>query len=159
MKDQRDKKERYRPVSQNLIAAFGQRLKCIVLFGSQARSKHVLERDHDIFVVVANLPQNPLHRLKEIRKTILDIPLQINFVAKTPQEVDANLTPLLLEICVDGICLHGEEYFEEYRKRALNALQQSGLQRKRLGKEWYWQFPKAPQKDWELTWDGFYELS
>lgn len=153
-----DKISLYKPLIQNLIVAFGDRLKSIVLFGSQARSKSILKRDHDIFVVVEHLPQKPLSRLKEIRKTIFDIPLQINFIAKTPEEVEANLTPLLLEICVDGICLYGEEYFENYRQRGLRALQQSGLQRKRVGREWYWKFEKTPQKNWELTWEGFHEL-
>lgn len=143
---------------KNLIAAFGPRLICAVLFGSQARSKHILKRDHDILVVVENLPQKPFQRLKEMRRTLQDIPLEINFIAKTPEEIKINLTPLMLEICVDGICLYGEEYFDNYRKRGLHALKQSGLRRKRVGKEWYWQFEEIPKNNWELTWDGFNEL-
>jgi len=148
----------YQPMIQNLISAFGERLKSVVLFGSQARSKQVLKRDHDILVVVENLPQKPLQRLKEMRKTILNIPLEINFIAKTPEEVEINLTPLMLEICVDGICFYGEDYFDNYRQRGLRALNQSGLKRKRVGKEWYWQFEGIPKNNWELTWDGFNEL-
>lgn len=159
MVNKMEKKQLYQPLVQNLVDAFGNRLKSVVLFGSQARSKSLLKRDHDVFVIIERLPQKPLPRLQEIRKTIFDIPLQINFIAKTPEEVEANLTPLMLEICVDGICLYGEEYFENYRQRGLKALKQSGLQRKRVGREWYWQFEKAPQKNWELTWDGFHELS
>ncbi|NUQ44364.1 MAG: hypothetical protein HUU32_23505 [Calditrichaceae bacterium] len=68
-----DKNSLYEPLIQNLIAAFGERLKSIVLFGSQARSKTILKR-------------------------------------------------------------------------------------KRVGKEWYWKFEKTPQKNWELTWEGFREL-
>lgn len=153
-----DKKSIYQPMIRNLIAAFGPRLKSVVLFGSQARSKFVLKRDHDIFVIVEDLPQRPLQRLKDIRKTIFSIPLEINFIAKTPEEVEANLTPLMLDICVDGICLYGEEYFENYRQRGFRALKQSGLKRKRVGKEWYWHFTGAPKKNWELTWEGFHEL-
>lgn len=159
MANKMEKKQLYQPLVQNLVDAFGNRLKSVVLFGSQARSKSVLKRDHDIFVIVEHLPQKPFQRLQEIRKTIFNIPLPINFIAKTPEEVDANLTPLLLEICVDGISLYGEEYFENYRQRGLRALKQSGLRRERVGKEWYWRFEKAPRKDWELTWEGFRELS
>ena len=153
-----DKRRIYQPVIESLLSAFGERLKTVVLFGSQARSEYVLERDHDIFTVIDDLPRNPLRRLKEIRKTIFDIPRQINFIAKTPREVEVNLTPLMLEICVDGICLYGENYFENYRQRGLETLKQSNLKRKRIGREWYWQFEKAPQNHWELTWDGFHEL-
>ncbi len=148
----------YQPLLKKLKDNFGDRLKTVVLFGSQARSKAVLNRDNDIFVVVDDLPQDPLKRLKQIRQTILYIPLQINFIAKTPEEVEHNLTPLLLEICVDGICLYGDEYFEHYRQRGLRALKQSGLKRKRVGKEWYWQFDEIPKKNWELTWEGFREF-
>jgi predicted nucleotidyltransferase len=153
-----NKRLQYQPLIENLTSVFGNRLKSIVLFGSQARSKSMLQRDHDIFIVLEQLPKNPLQRLKEIRKPVMNIPLQINIIAKTPEEVESNLTPLLLEICVDGVCLFGESYFESYRKRGLRALKQSGLKRRRVGREWYWQFEKFPQKEWELTWDGYREL-
>jgi len=153
-----DKRLHYEPLVESLTNAFRNRLKSVVLFGSQARSKKVLQRDHDIFVVLEDLPKNPLQRLKEIRKPVMYVPLRINFIAKTPEEVESNLTPLLLEICVDGLCLFGESYFESYRKRGLRALKQSGLKRNRMGREWYWQFEKFPKKEWELTWDGFREL-
>lgn len=148
----------YQPLLDRLTNTFGSRLKTMVLFGSQARSEIVLNRDHDVFVVVDDLPQNPLRRMKEIRQTIFDIPFRVNFIARTPQEVEANLSPLMLDICVDGICLFGEAYFENYRQRGLRALKQSRLKRMRVGKEWYWQFAEMPRKDWELTWDGFYEF-
>ncbi|RMI09797.1 MAG: hypothetical protein D6681_06730 [Calditrichaeota bacterium] len=153
-----NKQELYRPLVENLRKAFGDRLKAVVLFGSQARSEEILERDHDILVVIEGLPRNPLYRLKEVRQTILDIPLQINFIAKTPEEVAANLTPLMLEVCLDGLCLYGEAYFRPFRERALKALKQSGLKRVQVGQEWYWRFEKAPARDWELTWDGYREL-
>ena len=81
-----------------------------------------------------------------------------NTIAKTPSEVACNLTPLLLDVCVDGICLFGQDYFDPYRRKALQALQQSGLKRKREGRTWYWQFEQFPTRVWELTWDGYREL-
>jgi len=153
------RKNIYRPLIENLKNTFARRLKTVVLFGSQARSKTILPRDHDIFVVIENLSENPLQRLKEVRKTILDVPLEVNFIAKTPEEVDKNLTPLMLEIIVDGICLYGEKYFEKYRQPGLQALKQSGLKRVRIGKGWYWKFDKVPERNWELNWDGYHEFS
>jgi predicted nucleotidyltransferase len=149
----------YEPLLQKLSEAFGERLRTVVLFGSRARGETEAQKDHDIFLVVERLPAGPLTRQKEIRRAIWDISIRINTISKTPQEVDRNLTPLLLEICVDGVCLYGEDYFEPYRKKAIQVLKQSGLKRKRIGKEWYWLFEKVPKKEWELNWEGFRELS
>ncbi len=157
-KNKKDKKTIYQTLVKKLKKAFGDYLKTVVLFGSRARGKTTEDRDHDIFLVIEGLPDGQLKRQKEIRISILDIPIRINTVAKTPEEVEANLTPLLLEICIDGICLFGEEYFEIYRQKALNAVKHSGLKRKQVGREWYWQFTEIPDKEWELTWEGFREL-
>ena len=62
----------------------------------------------------------------------------------TPDEIEKNLTPLMLEICVDGICLFGKDFFEPLRIKALKALHQSGLVRRRIGREWCWEFKKTP---------------
>jgi len=70
-----------------------------------------------------------------------------------------NLTPLMLDVIVDGICLFGESFFEQYRKRGLQALKRSGLKRVRVGTEWYWKFEKTPRKNWELTWDEYRDFS
>jgi predicted nucleotidyltransferase len=148
----------YDQLINELKGAFGNRIKAVVLFGSRARGNTDAHKDHDIFLVIENLPIDPLKRQKEIRKVIWGVPLKINTIAKTPDEVDINLTPLLLEICVDGICLYGSNYFEPYRKNALVALKQSGLIRQRVGREWRWQFEKMPIREWEMTWEGFREL-
>ena len=149
----------YKSLIQRLAKAFGERLRTVVLFGSRARGKTEDYRDHDLFLVIDGLPANPLARQKEVRMVIWEVPLRINTVSKTPEEVARNLTPLLLEICVDGVCLYGGDYFEPYRKKALEALRQSGLKRKRVGKEWYWQFEKVPEEGWEIDWEGYHELS
>ena len=98
-------------------------------------------------------------RLKEVRTALWDIPLRINTIAKTLEEVERNLTPLMLEVFVDGKCLYDNDLFQSYRKKAVEALNESGLKRKRIGGEWYWQFETIPHKEWELTWEGFNELS
>jgi len=151
--------EIYNPLIQKLNEAFGDGLRTVVLFGSRARGETDPQRDHDIFLVIERLPVSPLIRQKEIRRAIWDIPLRINLISKTPEEVACNLTPLMLEICVDGVCLYGENYFEPYRIRAMEVLKQSGLKRKCIGKDWYWQFENLPRKEWEINWEGFRELS
>lgn len=152
------KKSIYNPLIESLLDVFGGRLKTVVLFGSRARRQAKKDSDHDIFLVIENLSDRPLERLKQIRTAIWDVPLKINTIAKIPEEIDKYLSPLILEVCVDGICLYGKDYFDPYRKKALDALKQSRLTRKRVGREWYWQFDRIPEKEWELTWEGFHEL-
>jgi len=143
------------------VNKYGSRLKTVVLFGSQARHEARQSSDHDIFVVVEGLPQDPIARLRDVRGTLLAVidrlPGSISFVSKTPEEVKRNLTPLMLDICFDGLVLYGEAYFDEYRQKALAALKQAGLQRRRLAGSWMWVFPRLPNREWELNWDGYYE--
>lgn len=156
-----DLKRKYRLLVQSLLNKYGDRLKTVVLFGSQARREAGQNSDHDVFVVIDNLPREPLARQRDVRQTLLpilnDLPGSISFVAKTPEEVQANLTPLMLDICVDGICLYGDALFDNYRKKAVHALKQAGLRRQNLSGAWMWVFPNIPSRDWELNWDGYHE--
>ena len=155
--------ERHRLVVQALVDVFAGRLKTVVLFGSQARGDARPGSDHDLFVVIEGLPVDPLARQRAVRGVLLPIldrlPGPISFVAKTPEEVAANLTPLLLDVCVDGICLYGAAYFEPYRERALAALRQSKLRRQRVGGALMWLFAQMPAADWELSWEGYLEYA
>jgi len=151
----------YRSLIQSLSKKYGGRLKTAVLFGSQARREARRRSDHDVFVVIEDLPREPLARLLDVRGTLLDIledlPGSISFVAKTPEEMKVNLTPLMLDICVDGVCLYGDVFFGEYQRKALAALKKSGLERRLLGGSWMWLFPKLPTREWELNWEGYFE--
>ena len=135
----------------------------MILFGSHARRENRPGSDHDLLVVIDGLPRDPFLRNREVRLTLLPVldqlPGPIGFVAKTPEEIDANLTPLLLDIFFDGVCLYGHEYFKPLQKKALSAIQQAGLQRERIGGEWSWRFSTLPSKNWEISWEGYRELS
>lgn len=155
--------DRYHPILQTLIENFGGRLKCVILFSSQARGESGPESDHDLFVVISDLPRDPVKRSREVRMTLLPIldriPGPVGFIPKTPEEVDQNLTPLLLDVFIDGICLYGEAYFEPYHQRVRDAVEQAGLKRKRIGDTWVWRFPRLPKGEWEISWEGYYESS
>ena len=148
----------YQDLLNRLKDKFGSRLKLVVLFGSRARGKVSDDKDHDIFLVIEGLPDNPVQRQKEIREVIWNLPLRINTISKTPKEMEINLTPFLLEVFNDGICLHGHKYFNKYKVKILKILKESGLKRIRIGREWYWVFKKIPTKEWELSWEGFREF-
>jgi predicted nucleotidyltransferase len=151
----------YAPLIQSLSRSFGSCLKTVVLFGSRARGEALPGSDHDIFLVVEGLAANPLGRTRQMRGAIsdclTDFPGAINLRGKTPLEFEADLTPLYLDICVDGICLYGGEYFEPQRQKGLAALELSGMKRRRVGGSLFWMFPDGGARNWELTWDGYRE--
>jgi predicted nucleotidyltransferase len=151
----------YTHLLQSLSATFGSRLKTLVLFGSRARGEAAPDSDHDIFIVAEDLPPDPLGRTRHVRGALIhclaDLPGAMNLHAKTPLEFEADLTPLYLDICVDGICLYGEGYFEPLRGKGLAALGASGMKRRRVGGSLFWMLPDGGPRNWELTWDGYRE--
>ena len=151
----------YSTLLRALLSSFGSRLKTVVLFGSRARGEASTNSDHDIFVVLEDLSGDPIARTKQVRRALItclaSLPGAVNLHAKTPSEFEADLTPLYLDVCVDGICLFGEDYFEPLRQRCLAALASSGMKRKRVGGSLFWMLPKDGARNWELTWDGYRE--
>jgi hypothetical protein len=65
---------------------------------------------------------------------LADLPGAMGLHARTPAEFEMDLTPLYLDVCVDGLCLYGEDYFEPFRRRCLAALAASGVKRERVGR-------------------------
>jgi uncharacterized protein len=151
----------YTILIQALQEAFGERLKTVVLFGSQARGEARPGSDHDVFVVIHGLPREPVSRQQELRGALrdclADLPGAVSLVGRTPPEFEADLTPLYLDVCVDGVCLYGAEYFEPFRGCALAGLEASGMKRKRIGNTLHWMFPDGRARDWEWTWEGYRE--
>jgi hypothetical protein len=151
----------YQPILDALAARLGSSLKTIVLFGSQARGDATPESDHDFLVVASDLPLSVVDRQRLLRTYLIPVAAQlpgtIAFVARTPDELRANLSPLLVDVCADGYCLVGAEYFEPLRARALAAITQSGLQRRRVGGTLMWVFPQPHLHNWRLDWDGFHD--
>ena len=146
---------------QTLLERFGERLLMIVLFGSHSRGEERPDSDHDILVVIEGLPRDPLARQREVMAPLLPqllrLPKQLSVIAKTPEELHGDLTPLMMDVCVDGIGLYGQSYFEGLRSKAMQALRAAGLQRRRLAGTWMWMFPSLPQKEWAVTWEGYSE--
>lgn len=151
----------YEALTQALMTCFGQRLQLIVLFGSRSRGEARPDSDHDIFVVIEGLPQDPLARQRAVQAPLLPVllrlPERLSVIAKTPEELQADLSPLVVDICTDGISLYGQEYFLSLKNRVMRALEDAGLQRRRLDGTWMWMFPSLPKQDWAVTWEGYRE--
>jgi uncharacterized protein len=155
------KETTYQVLVDTLAEAFGERLKMIVLFGSQSREDAKPDSDHDIIVVIEDLPADPLARQRTVMlpllPVLLDLPERLSIIAKTPQELLGNLTPLIIDICLDGISLYGEAYFASLRAIVRKLLKDAGLKRRRLAGTWMWTFPALPKKEWEINWEGYRE--
>ena len=89
------------------------------------------DSDHDIFVVIEGLPRDPLARQREVLAPLLPellrLPERLSVIAKTPRELLGDLTPLVVDVGVDGIALYGQPYFESLRSKVLRALRSAGL--------------------------------
>ena len=106
------KTQLYDILVQKLAEHFGERLKMLVLFGSQSRGEERRDSDHDIFMVVEDLSHDPLVRQREIMTPLLPVlihlPERLSVIAKTPHELLGNLSPLVMDVCMDGIGLYGQ---------------------------------------------------
>jgi len=149
------------PVVDHLRTQLGARLRAIVLFGSRARGDARSDSDIDLLVVADGLARDPVSRLIELRRGLnglmATLPGSLDLVARTPSEVESNLSPLLIDVCADGICLFGDAYFEPLRTLALRALDQSGLVRQSVAGTLMWVFPHTRAPNWRLDWDGFHD--
>ena len=154
--------EMYGALVEAFANHFGDELQMIILFGSRSRGEARAESDHDIFVVIDGLPQDPLQRQRKVMEPLLpkltELPERLSVIAKTPEELHADVTPLLVDLCTDGIALYGKSQFEMLRERVLSALRDSGMNRQKIGGTWMWLFPARPERDWELTWEGYREI-
>lgn len=156
-----DRQAKYKDLVDALAEQFGERLKMIVLFGSQSREEAKPDSDHDIFVVIEELSTDPLARQREVMTPLvpflLDLPERLSIIAKTPQELLEGLTPLVIDICMDGIGLYGKMYFAALQAKVEQLLHDANLQRRRLAGTWMWTFPALLEKEWEISWEGYRE--
>jgi hypothetical protein len=150
---------------QNLIACFqqhfGNNLMAVVLFGSQARGDTKPESDYDIFLLAKNLPERPVERLLFVRHAIAaKFAEKISITARTPEEFESGFPSLYLDLAVDGVTLYDTgNYMTQKLQRIREIIKQAGLERKRFDHQFSWEWECPPSGRWEITWDGFYELT
>ena len=134
-------------LDDNLVAA--------VLFGSRARGEADETSDWDLFVVAHHLPENSFQRHLYLKKMLPDIwRRQIAIVAKTPEEFEAYLPSLFLDIALDGIILHDSDgYMADKLTRLRRLIQAEGLRREQIKDDLVWRWQKFPGFDWSLEWE------
>jgi predicted nucleotidyltransferase len=150
---------------QNLLACFqqhfGDNLVAAVLFGSRARGEAGPESDYDLFLLVKHLPERPVERLLFVRRAIAaKFAEKISITARTPEEFESGFPSLYLDLGIDGIVLYdSDNYVTRKLLRVQEIIKQAGLERKKFDHQFSWEWEKQPKGRWEITWEGYRELT
>lgn len=152
---QPDPRLQLQPVIAALQEALGDDLVALVLFGSRARGDARPDSDWDLLLIAKNLPDSPWRRQQQILSLLpLAWRYQANILAHTPSEWFARVTPLALDIALDGILLYDNS--QNLLPTRLSALREQlahlGLERHTIEDEWIWLWRDEPQRHWELEW-------
>jgi predicted nucleotidyltransferase len=155
-----DFQEKLKELVRILRERFKERLWGIVLFGSWARGGGTQKSDWDIFLIAEGLPQNPLERLKWLKKQLPeDLRGRVSFIAKTPQEFESRFPSYYLDIGLDGVILFDQKgYTERKLARIRELIEKAGLVRRRLNGGFIWEWQNPPQGPWRIDWSGVYGL-
>jgi len=144
------------PIVESLRNGLGDNLLALVLFGSRARGDARPDSDWDLLLIAENLPDSPWHRQQQILALLPQSwRHQVSVLAHTFSEWFARVTPLALDIALDGIVLYDKT--QDLLPARLSALRQqlsdSGLERQAIGEhEWVWLWRDKPQRRWRLEW-------
>ena len=139
-----------------LKGGLGERLVAVVLFGSRARGEAGEESDWDLLVLAHGLPARLLQRHKVLKKMLPAAERgRMSLVAKTPQEFEASLPALYLDIALDGVVLYDPDHYIATKLAALRRLiDEKGLRREHAGRDLVWRWREFPGFGWVLEWEG-----
>jgi len=132
----------------------GDNLVAVVLFSSRARGDATEASDWDLLVIARQLPSSFFQRHLQL-KMLLPVWWrgQVSLLSYTPEEFDARLTSLMLDIALDGIVLYDLEAYVTRRLAALKRLiTNRGLYRERVGRDLIWKWERFPGFNWSLEW-------
>lgn len=134
----------------------GERLVSVVLFGSRARGDAKEESDWDLLLIARDLPQGTLRRHITLKQMLPDAWRgRISLLAKTPEEFEARLPALYLDIALDGIVLYDSGNYVTEKLGALRALlAQRGLSREQMQRDLVWRWEEFPGLGWSLEREG-----
>ena len=139
-----------------LERGLGDRLVAVVLFGSRARGEAREDSDWDLLVLALDLPSRLFQRHRVLKQMLPAAERgRISLLAKTPQEFEAPLPALYLDIALDGIVLYDPELYIADKLVVLRQLiGQKGLRRERAGRDLVWRWQEFPGFGWSIEWEG-----
>ena len=129
-----------------LQRGLGDRLISVVLFGSRARGEAREDSDWDLLVLARDLPSRLFQRHRVLKQMLPAAERgRLSLLAKTPQEFEASLPALYLDIALDGIVLYDPKLYIADKLVALRQLiGQKGLHRERAGRDLVWRWQEFP---------------
>lgn len=139
-----------------LRQSLGDDLIAVVLFGSRARGEADEASDWDLLVIARQLPKQAFRRHLQLKTALPpDWRGRVSLLAKTPEEFEARLPALFLDIALDGIVLYDTDQYATKRLAGLRRLiEKRGLRRERLQRETVWRWQQFPGFDWALEWEA-----
>jgi predicted nucleotidyltransferase len=134
----------------------GERLVSLVLFGSRARGDAKEESDWDLLLIAQGLAQGTLQRHIALKKILPDAWRgRVSLLAKTPEEFEAHLPALYLDIALDGIVLYDRgDYVAERLEAVRVLLERRGLSREQIQRDLVWHWKEFPGLAWSLEREG-----
>lgn len=138
-----------------LLAALGDRLRAVVLYGSRARGDQHQDSDWDLLVIVDGLPDRPLERYSELKAALpLGTRGSASMLARTPEEFETRVADVYLDIALDGRILYDHDQYMAPKLRELrHTMDAAGLYREHnaWGDAWMWRGPQP--RRWSIDWE------
>jgi predicted nucleotidyltransferase len=141
-------------VVEALHRGLGERLIAVVLFGSRARGDAHEGSDWDVLVIAEGLPSRPLER-QALLKALLpdDLRAAVSILAKVPEEFEARVPSLYLDIATDGRILYDPSgYAAAHLSSLQRTIARAGLYRERTEHGDVWQWRDPPRGPWKIGW-------
>ncbi len=134
----------------------GDSLVSIVLFGSRARSEAGETSDWDLLIIARHLPDKTMERHMAFMSMLpVEWRGHVSVLAKTPQEFEARLPSLYLDIALDGLVLYDTgKYITERLARLRRLVQEQGLYRETTEHDLIWRWQHFPGFNWSLEWEA-----
>ena len=148
-------REALHPLPATLQEQLGSRLVALVLFGSRARGDAENGSDWDFLLIAGDLPRKVFDRHIYVKR-LLPPPWRAvaSILAKTPDEFEASIQTVYLDIATDGIVLYDkDQYISDRLAQVRRQLQSAGLHRTQQGREMQWRWKSMPRADWSFEWD------
>ncbi|WP_447975013.1 nucleotidyltransferase domain-containing protein [Nitrospira sp. Kam-Ns4a] len=142
-----------------MVASLAQRLGpdlvAVVLFGSRARGEAREDSDWDLLVIARHLLDGPFERGRQLRSWLSSAHrAKVALLAKTPDEFEADVPSLWLDIALDGVLLYDPlGYAADRFERLRRLIDRKGLVRESRGHDLVWQWRNFPGFAWSLTWE------
>ena len=144
-----------RPGNSSPVGSIGRRSPGRGVIWLPGKGEAHVQSDWDLLLIAENLPEKPLARHFFLKRALPPACRgAVSLVAKTPAEFEARVSPLYLDIALDGMILYDPKGYALARLEKLkNLIATSGLHRLRSKDGDVWKFDKPHFEPWSLSWE------